>query len=748
MASASIPFDRLQPILESAAIAEGNRQRFQSARLLEGDRLVSNWQEAFLRLSPLTRQQVRENPAAFLANAQDIVYRGRTSGTQGQHLVYFAGQDWNRMRVASRTRFLSWWGIDDHIPILNVASRLFPMRDPDGAIAGPLTAAFLHHLVGWMAEQPTVLRGYPSRLCEVAVHLAEQPIPPIVAVICTGECLFDSQLSLLKQVFGAPVINEYGCQETGISGFTCPEMGRLHLDSDRCWYEVIDGQLVTTDLWNHAMPMVRYQGGDVLQLDPDSCPCGRPGVTAQLLGRREERIRTATGDRYPGELTLPSLEGILNYQIIQQRLPDREPSLIIRLQPHPRTFSYTPLTQWVHATFGSMSTQLQINNQLLDTLDEPAIACDASTWVQQITQASWMGWLRQPTLPTGGLRPVALLLKELIQPTVITNRGVSPYAHQLLQACLSTPSDPDPQVAWMTARVLLFACSCWSHDPPQAIALYREATELLRFLPEFKAAALDLLIPTLYLGSAWVIKDNLEAIPAFQQAMAKPIQPDSFTVHHLLQAMEVAVLRAIASPTIAHLFPLRPLLAVLIGDLSGFTSDVGTGLLAHWFELLHGQPAPFPSQSPANPFTQAWLHWRQQVLQRQEGQKPEDILAFLGDVQVRVRSPQEQARVDLERGYGLLLTHHSLDPDEWLPLLPNTLGKQGLGKQGATNLAGTPLAWAPILKALAAPLLRVGRTDLAYDCLVAATVPTSKVSAFEQLAMVMNHKQPMVRIGD
>jgi phenylacetate-coenzyme A ligase PaaK-like adenylate-forming protein len=291
----------LKQVLEAAATAPGNRERFLKANLIEttssqeSAQLVSNWYQAFEKLAPIDKQTIRQHPGLFIANADDVVYRGMTSGSRGQSFIYFAGREWNEARTLARRRSLHWWRIDEHTSIINVASRLMPVRTIDVAIAGPTNSDFIHILLTLLNQRLVALRGYPSRLCEVATKLYGRSLPPVIAVICTGECLFEYQRTLLEAIFQAPVIEEYGCQETGISGLTCPEAGRLHLDSDRCLYEIIDGQLVTTDLFNRIMPLVRYKSGDLIKLNSQPCPCGRPGLTGNLLGRIEDGVRTLDG---------------------------------------------------------------------------------------------------------------------------------------------------------------------------------------------------------------------------------------------------------------------------------------------------------------------------------------------------------------------------------------------------------------------------------------------------------------------
>ncbi|MDX2213427.1 MAG: hypothetical protein SFY66_09070 [Oculatellaceae cyanobacterium bins.114] len=746
---------RLRQILECAATVPGYRDRFQSAGLLTDRKavpdavLIADWQQAFLKLQPLDRATVQSQPGAFLATATDVVYRGVTSGTQGQSLIYFAGAAWNQARLHARTRSLARWGITDEVPILTVASRLLPLRPVDGAIAGTLTPQLIHQLLEQLSTRPTVLRGYPSRLCEVAVQLSHTRLPPIVAVICTGECLFEQQRSLLERVFCAPVVNEYGCQETGISGLTCPEAGRLHLDSDRCYYEIVNGQLLTTDLFNQVMPMVRYDCGDRLAIDSEPCSCGRSGLTATVLGRAEDRVDTLWGQLLAGAVSMPALDGIQQYRVVQHEASHLTPSVPLSVQvqafvqlaqlaqpvqparPAQSQLNSRPLdhlVDWVKTTFGDVKTQVVVE-EIPVLHSSVSTGCDESTWMQTITQGSWAQWLKQPVLPLGSARWVAELWSELINPQIVFNAGLSPKAWRSLQTVLDSPTDVANEVEWIKVRLLLFACSflpTQTSQETQATQVYQQAIERFHRLLQRQTLSqhqasllhLDRLIASLYLpnGAAiWV-----DPIPNL-------IQLDTFAVNHLLQALEAVAHQAIAHHRLPHL---RPLLSVLIGDLQFFAPRFGVWLLAYWFEWLR-QPIPWAVPTPTDPFSQAWLTWRQTGLEQMQTE-PMKVLEALA------RSPLEHARVVLERGYGQLLQQQPLDPEEWLPLVRAHSGAM------AGSSTSNPMAWAPILKALAISLMAVERRDLAYQCLVAATAPASRVSAFERLAAGVSGKQSIL----
>lgn len=719
---------QLQQVLAAAATAPGNQANFQAAGLIAVEpqsnkiQLAPDWQAAFLRLKLIDRDTVRRHPEQYLATATDIVYRGVTSGSRGQHLTYFAGATWNEMRVQARQRSLAWWGIDERTPIVNVASRLQPVRAIDQTIVGQLTPAWIEQLLALMV-QSVVLRGYPSRLCDVATCLMDRSLPPVLAVICTGECLFNFQKALLENVFRAPIINEYGCQETGISGLTCPEAGRLHLDSDRCLYETIDNQLVTTDLYNLAMPMVRYRCGDIAELSSDRCPCGHPGLAARILGRIEDRIQTRSGKKYAGEIVMPALEGIHTYQVIRQNT-----QLAIRVQSPSDCPSLEPLSNWAIDTFGIVETQVVIDH---DQLQSPEVqTCNNKDWIAGITTDSWSNWLAQSLLPTGGLRTAAQLLQALVSPNIVTGAGLPSLTQTLLQIVLDRTLTGDRQIDWITARILLFASSSLT-DSTQILPIYHQAAEQLQQVDRSSQSLIDLLIPTLFLETDTALAIWAQHRDRIQSVDNQLLPIDRFHIHALLQAFEPAAQHATRR---SHLHLLRPLLSILIGDLSLFASRFGIWLLAHWFELLHNSTLNLEAiVHVPDEFADAWLTWRRHLIRRHSS-----MFDTLATLRIVAQTPAEQVRVELEHGYGTLMMERSLESQQWVEILRSQV--KVLGSSHSVD----PTAWAPILKALAPSLLAEGQAKLAYECLLLSTIPTSRISAFERMAAQCNQKQTVI----
>ena len=120
-------------------------------------------------------------------------------------------------------------------------------------------------------------------------------------VFSTSEILYPHQRELIELVFDCPVINEYGCAEFGIIAFECAK-NNLHITSENVYPEIINpdsqgvGQVIVTGLNNFAMPLIRYELGDLAKMGNGVCDCGISlPVMEKITGRIHDIIKTPDG---------------------------------------------------------------------------------------------------------------------------------------------------------------------------------------------------------------------------------------------------------------------------------------------------------------------------------------------------------------------------------------------------------------------------------------------------------------------
>jgi len=195
-----------------------------------------------------------------------------------------------------------------------------------------------------MRFKPAYLYGYVSVIDAFAQHIIDHGLAPIAnlkAVITTSEVLSASIRRKIATAFQVKVFNEYGCGEVGSIAHEC-EHGRLHLMVDNLIVEIDSpdntvGEIIVTDLFNTATPLIRYRLGDFGSLDDADCPCGRTlPVLKSVHGRAYDMIRTPAGRLIHPESLIYVFEGLQQktrafrqFQAIQTEL-DR---IVIRLVP-------------------------------------------------------------------------------------------------------------------------------------------------------------------------------------------------------------------------------------------------------------------------------------------------------------------------------------------------------------------------------------------------------------------------------
>jgi phenylacetate-coenzyme A ligase PaaK-like adenylate-forming protein len=119
--------------------------------------------------------------------------------------------------------------------------------------------------------------------------------PALRALFVGGEPLGPARKRRIGEIWQVPVVEEYGSTETGSLAGECPQ-GRLHLWADRAVFEVYHpdtgrvtadgaGQLVVTPLFREAMPLLRYNLEDDVEVSYAGCGCGWTLPTVRVLGR-------------------------------------------------------------------------------------------------------------------------------------------------------------------------------------------------------------------------------------------------------------------------------------------------------------------------------------------------------------------------------------------------------------------------------------------------------------------------------
>ena len=277
--------------------------------------------EVFRRLRPLDRGDLER--LSLKVSRRRVAGLWRTSGGTGGSAVTVPfdrrAYGWY---VAGTTRGLGWWGAD-----LSRRGVLLLGR----SARSPLTAAAAwvkDFALNWRrvtidesfedrldvaieridAWQPAFLYGYPSAVFRVARRLQERRVAvkrtPLVVVL-TGEPVYGFQRETIEAVFGCRVAREYGSGELGCAAFECPA-GRLHVSADSVFLECEAngagggaGRLLATHLRNTALPLIRYDTGDLGEVESTPCPCGRGLPVVNVLGRSGGRVARAGGDALP-----------------------------------------------------------------------------------------------------------------------------------------------------------------------------------------------------------------------------------------------------------------------------------------------------------------------------------------------------------------------------------------------------------------------------------------------------------------
>lgn len=359
-------FSKMKLLLDHAySTVPFYRNSFNNHGLVPDD--IQSWTD-FSNLPILEKDHIRQNPGQFLSEMPPSpVKEVRTGGSTGEPMIFHMDQRAFAAAHISRIRSLELWGV-------NLGDREIRFWGHSASFAPGVRGWYQKRLLRpfkdlvmnrrtfsaydmspqemdryWKVARkyrPKYLFGYASTLYVFASYLKEQGIDgkklQFKAIVSCAEILFDWQKSVLEEVFGCAVVNEYGASEVGVIGYGCP-CGDIHVMEDFIYVEVLQdgsnhelGNVVVTHLDNLGSPLIRYSLEDlaVQAENDDKCTVGVGfSKLKKVIGRQHDLIRLSSGQVIHGEFfthIFDYVENIEKFQVVQRRFDFFEISVVLK----------------------------------------------------------------------------------------------------------------------------------------------------------------------------------------------------------------------------------------------------------------------------------------------------------------------------------------------------------------------------------------------------------------------------------
>jgi phenylacetate-CoA ligase len=256
-----------------------------------------------------------------------------------------------------------------------------------------LSAASLdEYLAELRAFAPEVLWVYPTggdRLASLCIDRGQRL--PVKLVMSSSEMLSDAAMQRMQQVFCAPVVDYYGQAER-----VCMAVRR---EVGTCWFEpayghvelrpaVLEGaavgtahaRVVATGFWNDAMPLVRYDTGDLIEYDTAYGPRELERVALGLLpftrvvGREPGFLLAPDGAQIQG---LAAIVGNASRVRSAQFVQAADYSVEIRVVPEPG-FGPRDEAALIERARQRIPSSMAIQVQTVDSLQARCRSCGAT----------------------------------------------------------------------------------------------------------------------------------------------------------------------------------------------------------------------------------------------------------------------------------------------------------------------------------------------------------------------------------
>lgn len=293
----------------------------------------------------INKEMLKANLNEFLScmyNKDDMVIT-TTSGSTGAPFTYYLTKE-KKYRQNAEVIFFNNWGRCDvgtkhgYVRVTKTKSKIKLLMQNE-ILMDPTSITD-----EWLEKQRKKLLnkniksliGYPSAISALAEYCIQKGNKPsefgIEGIITSSETLYDSTRKLINDAFGCDVISRYSTEEFGVLAHECSRYNVHHINELSYIIEVLEinsdkpvkpgelGRVVVTDLYSYAMPLIRYDTGDLAILG-EGCNCGLETRTLERIeGRQIETIYDINKKRvspFAINGAMRDLKNVYQYQFIQ-----------------------------------------------------------------------------------------------------------------------------------------------------------------------------------------------------------------------------------------------------------------------------------------------------------------------------------------------------------------------------------------------------------------------------------------------
>lgn len=282
--------------------------------------------------------------------AQNKLIRQTTGGSTGIPLAVYRS---NRSAALDKAAKLRTYFQNGYKPYFKIAvaqhlepkQKFFHKFGIHREFAVPYRATIENQVKQIALSKAEVIDAQPNRIELISRYLVSRSISlDHVQIIFThSEKLTDSQRSLVRNAFGVNPIDCYGCTESAAIAAECERHQGYHVNSDLVILESLPlngrnsdnslQRIVLTNLNNFAMPLIRYEVGDLAIPSTQQCSCGSNfPLLAEIAGRTNDLMTLPSGEKISGFVLARSIEendDVLQYRATQSRSGDIDIDLIL-----------------------------------------------------------------------------------------------------------------------------------------------------------------------------------------------------------------------------------------------------------------------------------------------------------------------------------------------------------------------------------------------------------------------------------